>query len=52
MDSGVCRATVHGGQKESDMTEQLTLSFSFIQNFKNYNCVLHLHMVQKRVYYF
>ena len=28
MDRGACRTTVHGGHKESDMTERLTLSLS------------------------
>ena len=38
MDRGFWWATVHGGRKESDTTEQLTLSFSL--NFHICVCVL------------
>ena len=31
MDRGVWQATVHGGHKQSDAIERLTLSFSFIR---------------------
>ena len=31
MDRGAWQATVHGGHKQSDTIERLTLSFSFIR---------------------
>ena len=38
MDRGACRATVHGGRKESDVTEWLTLQFLiFVTAFTSYN---------------
>ena len=38
MDRGTCRATVHGGRKESDVTEWLTLQFLiFVTAFTSYN---------------
>ena len=39
MDRGAWQATVRGGRKESDTTEQLTLSFHF-QSRDNITCVL------------
>ena len=35
MDRGIWWATVHGVHKESDTTEQLTFSFTFLLNRKN-----------------
>ena len=40
MDRGAWRATVHGGLKELDMTEQITLTI-IVNKEKNFHSILH-----------